>query len=176
MDIGILILRAVIGLTIAAHGAQKLFGWFNGHGFAGTSGWLQSMGFRPGRIYAGLSGGSEFVGGLLLALGFLTPVGGAAVVGAMIAATVVVHWSNGFFASNGGYEYPLAIAAAAIAIAFVGPGAYSVDSALSLGLSGNAWGAASAIVGAATAGIVATRRRPAPQPQPVEVHDEPKAA
>src|SRR5439155_1943196 len=98
MSIGLLILRLVVGLTLAAHGAQKLFGWFGGYGLAGTGQFLEQLGFRPGRIQAAQAGLAEFVGGLLLAAGFLTPVGAAAVAAVMLVASVSVHLKNGFFA------------------------------------------------------------------------------
>ena len=142
MDAGLLILRVVVGLVIAAHGGQKLFGWFGGHGLQGTAGWLESMGFRPGRVHAPLTGIAEFGGGISLALGFLTPLGAAAVIGVMAVAIATVHASNGFFNTNGGYEFNLTLMAAAIALAFAGPGSWSLDYALDLDLFGTGWGAA----------------------------------
>jgi putative oxidoreductase len=159
MDTGLLIIRVVLGSLMAAHGAQKLFGWFGGHGLAGTSGWLESMGFRPGRRHAAVTGTSELGGGLLLALGLVTPLGAAAVAGVMIVAIATVHLPNGFFNSSGGYEFNLLIAAAAIALAVTGPGAFSIDNALDLTLSGYGWGLASLGVAAvAGAGVLAMRR------------------
>lgn len=136
MDIGLLLLRLAIGLTLAAHGGQKLFGWFGGHGLAGTGGFLESLGFRPGRVQAALAGGGEMVGGLLLALGLLTPVGAAIVLAVMVVATVSVHLSKGFFLSGGGAEYNLLIMAATAALAFTGPGLYSLDAVEGFGSSG----------------------------------------
>ncbi len=159
MDLGLLLLRLVVGLTMAAHGAQKLFGWFVGSGIARTAGALESMGFRPGRLHAVISSLAEFGGGVLLALGFLTPLGAAAILGAMIVAIVSVHWPKGFFSGNGGYEYNLLLIASAIALAFTGPGSLSLDNALRLFLSGNGWGFAAVIVGVLGAGVVLVRRR-----------------
>jgi len=147
MSIGLLILRLVVGLTLAAHGAQKLFGWFGGYGLAGTGQFLEQLGFRPGRIQAAQAGLAEVVGGLLLAAGFLTPVGAAAIVAVMLVASVSVHLKNGFFAPGGGYEYNLVLGAAAAALAFTGPGALSLDQAFGISWSGDAWGAAALAAG-----------------------------
>jgi putative oxidoreductase len=136
MSIGLLILRLVVGLGLAAHGAQKLLGWFGGYGIAGTGQFLEQLGFRPGRLQAGLAGLAEVLGGLFLAAGFLTPVAGAAIVAVMLVAAVSVHLKAGFFAQTGGYEYALVLAAAAIALAFTGPGALSLDHALGIAWSG----------------------------------------
>ncbi len=113
MDLGILVLRLVVGLTLAAHGSQKLFGWFGGHGLAGTGSFLEQLGFRPGRVQAALSGLAEAGGGLLLAAGFATPLAAAAIVAVMLVAVVSVNLAKGFFVQNGGYEYPLVLAASA---------------------------------------------------------------
>src|SRR5947209_4731827 len=126
LDEGMLLLRIVVGLTMAAHGSQKLFGWFGGPGFSGTANFLGEMGFRPGALHAMLSGGSELGGGLLLALGLLTPLGAAAVTGSMLAAIATVTWQNGFISAKGGYEYNLDIVASALAIAFDGRGRVSL--------------------------------------------------
>jgi putative oxidoreductase len=147
MSIGLLILRLVVGLTLAAHGAQKLFGWFGGYGLAGTGQFLEQLGFRPGRIQAAQAGLAEVVGGLFLAAGFLTPVGAAAIVAVMLVASVSVHLKNGFFAPGGGYEYNLVLGAAAAALAFTGPGALSLDQAFGISWSGDAWGAAALAAG-----------------------------
>src|SRR5829696_1770093 len=97
MELGILLIRVTVGLTLAAHGAQKLFGWFGGNGLAGTAGWLESVGFRPGRVHALMAGSVEVGGGLLLALGVATPLGAALVASVMIVAAVIAHVKNGFF-------------------------------------------------------------------------------
>src|SRR6188768_526065 len=104
MDFGLLILRVVVGTTLAAHGAQKLFGWFGGPGLQGLGSWLESIGFVPGRRQALLAGLSEGAGGLLLALGLLTPVAAGITLAVMAVAAISVHWKAGFFASKGGYE------------------------------------------------------------------------
>ena len=132
MNEGLLIVRLVAGLMMAAHGAQKLFGWFGGYGIAGTGGFFETLGFRPGRTFAGAAGTSEFVGGVLIAAGFLGPIGPALVLATMIVAAVSVHWHNGLFAAANGVELPLAYAATAAALAVTGFGAYSLDAALGL--------------------------------------------
>ena len=149
MSIGLLILRLVVGLGLAAHGAQKLFGWFGGYGIAGTGQFLEQLGFRPGRLHAAQAGIAETVGGLFLAAGFLTPAAAAAVVAVMLVAAVSVHVKKGFFVPNGGYEYTLVLGAAALALAFTGPGAISLDQALGISWSGEKWG-----LGALAAGLI----------------------
>ena len=147
MSLGLLILRLVVGLGLAAHGAQKLFGWFGGYGLTGTGQFLEQLGFRPGRLHAAQAGLAEFLGGLFLAAGFLTPLATAAVVAVMLVATVSVHLKSGFFAQKGGYEYPLVLAGTAVALAFTGPGALSLDHALGVGWSGDGWGLAALAAG-----------------------------
>lgn len=142
MDSGLLLARMVIGLLFAAHGAQKLFGWFGGYGLAGTGGFFESLGFRPGRFFAAAAGFTELTGGLLLALGLLGPLGPAMIIAVMIVAMATVHWQHGLFSQNNGIELPLIYSAAAAAIAFVGNGAYSLDAALGLTWSAEvAWAA-----------------------------------
>ncbi|HZJ53885.1 MAG TPA: DoxX family protein [Myxococcaceae bacterium] len=166
MDIGLLLLRLVVGLTVAAHGGQKLFGWFSGYGIAGTGGWMESIGFRPGKVQAGLAGSAELVGGLLLALGFLTPVGAALVIAVMVVATFAVHLPKGFFVTEGGFEYNLVLIAAAAALAFIGPGAYSLDAVEGLELAGWLPGVIAVLAGLVFGGgALAGRRRPAPATQ-----------
>src|ERR1700694_2925509 len=115
MDLGLLILRLVIGMTLAAHGSQKLWTWFGGGGIAGTAPFFEQLGFRPGRLHAALAGIAETAGGLLLAVGLLPPVAAAAIFGVMVVAVGSVHWEKGFFLSTGGFEYNLALAAGALA-------------------------------------------------------------
>lgn len=127
LNVGVLLVRVVIGLAMAAHGAQKLFGWFGGIGLAGTGQFFDSIGFRPGRVMAVLAGLSEFVGGLLVAVGLFGPIGPALIVAVMITAAGSVHWSNGFFAMVNGIEVPVLYAATAAGLAFISYGAYSLD-------------------------------------------------
>jgi putative oxidoreductase len=161
MEAGLLLIRVVLGGIMAAHGAQKLFGWFGGHGLAGTRGWLDTMGFKPARLHAAVVGLAEFGGGALLALGLLTPLGAAAVVGVMFVAIATVHWRNGFFNTGGGYEFNLLIAATAIALAITGPGEISIDHLAGWSLAGLAWGLAALGIAAVAAGsVLAMRKRP----------------
>lgn len=159
METGLLILRLIVGTTIAVHGAQKLFGSFGGPGLAGTAGWLESMGFYPGRMHATATGSAEYFGGLMLILGLLTPFGAAAVIGVMLVAIAAVHWKNGFFVTAGGYEFNLVLAGAALALAVTGPGRFSLDNALGLRLRGSGWGIAALALGAVSALVVLASRR-----------------
>lgn len=132
VSIGLLVGRIVLGTLMAAHGAQKLFGWFGGYGIAGTGGYFEGLGFRPGRLFAVLASSAEFIGGLLVLLGLFGPVGPALMLSVMIVAAITVHWKNGVFAAQNGIEVPLLYAAGAIALAFTGFGAYSLDAAFGL--------------------------------------------
>lgn len=126
-----LILRVPVGLILAAHGAQKLFGWFGGNGLAGTAGWLSSMGMEPGFLMAILAGGAEFFGGLALVLGLLTRPAALVAAFTMLVAIFSVHIGNGLFVADGGYEYALTLMVASIALAIQGGGYLSMDNALS---------------------------------------------
>jgi putative oxidoreductase len=132
--LGLLILRLVVGLTLAAHGAQKLFGWFGGSGMTGWTQAVTKLRIRPAQPWAWVAALSEFGGGLLLALGFLSPIGSLAIAGAMLVAIATVHFPRGFFVTKGGYEFNLTLIAAVTALALTGPGAYSLDAALRLHL------------------------------------------
>ena len=126
-----LILRVPVGLILAAHGAQKLFGWFGGNGLAGTAQWMSSIGIEPGLLMALLAGGAEFFGGLALVLGLLTRPAALIAAFTMLVAIFSVHISNGLFASDGGYEYALVLMVALLALAIQGGGDLSMDKALS---------------------------------------------
>ncbi|HEY3355534.1 MAG TPA: DoxX family protein [Polyangia bacterium] len=152
MSIGLFIIRVVVGLTMAAHGGQKLFGWFGGGGVQGTAGAMERLGFRPGHMHASLAGIAELGGGVFLALGLLTPLAGAVLLAVMVAAVGSVHLTKGFFVENGGFEYNLLIAATALGLAFTGPGRYSLDQALRLSWYGVGWGLA-ALLGGLLAGL-----------------------
>jgi putative oxidoreductase len=128
---GLLIGRLVVGLGMASHGAQKLFGWFGGKGPAGTGKYMESVGYRPGRPFGTLAGLGEFGSGLLVALGWWGPIGPAMMLAVMIVA-IDQNRQQGFFAVNNGVELPLLYAAGAIALAFTGFGRFSLDAALRL--------------------------------------------
>jgi putative oxidoreductase len=144
---GMLILRVVVGLTVAAHGAHKLFGVFLRHGIDGTAGFLDSLGFRPARGHAYLLGSAEALGGLLLALGLLTPLAAAMIIGVMTAPSWVVHRKNGFFVAEGGYEFPMLLAVVVATVVLVGPGRYSIDAALGTNVDGVVPAVAALLVG-----------------------------
>jgi putative oxidoreductase len=159
LDTGLLLLRLLIGLTLAAHGAQKCFGMFKGGGIAGTGNWLASIGFHPARRQAILAGGTELLGGLALAFGILTPLAAAAIIGVMAVAAVAGHPGKGFFVTRGGWEYCLVLAGAAAAVAFTGPGDLSFDHAAGFAGGGNLWGLFAVTLGVAGAAAqLATRR------------------
>jgi putative oxidoreductase len=131
-DVGILVIRVLFGLAMAAHGTQKVFGWFGGFGLSGTGGFFEKLGFRPGRAFAAAAGLSELGGGVLLALGLFTPFGAAAILATMLVAIFSVHLKSGFFAMVNGIELPFLYAAAAVGLAFMGAGAVSLDAVLGL--------------------------------------------
>ena len=167
MQLGLLVIRTVFGLLMAGHGAQKLFGWFGGHGLNGTGGFFASLGFRPGKLFAFAAGASELAGGLLVALGLLGPVGPALMIAVMIVAAITVHWKNGLFVTSNGIEVPLVYATTALGLALAGFGAYSLDAVL--GLTYPATVTAIVLAIGAIGGIVNTMlRRPAPAAQEVQ--------
>jgi putative oxidoreductase len=159
MDIGIFLLRLVVGLTLAAHGTQKLFGWFGGYGLTGTGGFLEQLGFVPGRRNALFAGLAETVGGVLLALGLLTPAAAALIIAVMVVAIVSVHLQHGFFVQQQGYEYTLLLATAALSVAFTGPGAFSVDAVVGDRLAGPVWGLGALVFGLGGAAFQLARRK-----------------
>lgn len=128
---GALALRVPVGIIFAAHGAQKLFGWFGGYGLAGTGAWMDSIGLTPGVVMAFLAGAAEFFGGVALILGLLTRPAAAALAFAMLVAIFSVHFENGLFMSNNGYEFGLALLAASVSLLFSGAGKVSVDALIS---------------------------------------------
>ncbi len=153
MAAGLLLIRLVIGLLFMAHGLQKLLGWFGGSGLAGTASMFDRGGLGPGRITAPLGGAAEFGGGLLLALGLLTPLGAIAVMVMMAGAVIAVHGRNGLWNARGGFEFNLVLAAVALALTSTGPGRWSLDHLAGLRLFG-AWWALIAIVVTLVAGVV----------------------
>ena len=129
---GLLLGRLVIGSLLAAHGAQKLLGWFGGYGLRTTGEFFVQLGFRHGPLFAAAASISEIAGGILIASGFLGPVGPALLLAVMIVAAGSVHWKHGLFAQTNGIELPLLYASAAVALALIGPGSYSLDALLGL--------------------------------------------
>lgn len=157
-DAGLLLLRLAVGLTMAAHGGQKLFGWFDGGGIDGTGQFFAMSGYPSGKAMAVVAGLSETLGGLGLAVGLLTPLAGAAVVGTMVNA-LAVKWGGGFFAPQG-VEYELLLTAAAAALALTGPGRLAADRYLPVLRSHRlAYGASAVALGVAVAGVILLLRK-----------------
>jgi putative oxidoreductase len=162
LSIGLLVVRVVVGLIMAAHGASKLLGWFGGYGLRGTGEFFVQLGFQPGPAFAAAASLSEIISGLLVALGFLGPIGPALMVSVMIVAMITVHLGQGLFAPKG-IEVPFLYAVAAFGLALTGFGEYSVDALL--GVAGR-WSAGFSwivlVLGVAGAFVnLALRRRPA---------------
>jgi putative oxidoreductase len=160
MNAGLLILRLVVGTALAAHGAQKLFGWWGGSGLRGMRGHLTHMRFRPASLWVAGAVGTEIGGGLLLALGLLSPLGSVAAGAAMLMAIVSVHWGKGFFGQSGGFEMPLLYLVPAAVLGITGPGAYSLDSLFGIALPEPVTGLVAA--GLAVAGVVVAMAGRAP--------------
>jgi putative oxidoreductase len=172
MKLGVTVLRAALGAVFFAHGTQKLFGWFGGPGLKNAAQAFDSMGLKPGKRTALAAGTAEAGSGTLFALGLMMPVASAAAIGVMGQAVRTVHWKKGFFASEGGYEFNMTLTAAAMALADVGPGRWSLDEKLGIRMSGPVW--ALAALGAGLAGPQLLERlapspdAQAPAPQTVE--------
>ncbi len=163
-----LLLARLVGLGMAAHGAQKLFGWFGGHGLAGTGGFFEKLGFRPGKQFALAAGAGEFLGGLLLAAGLGGPLGPALIVLVMIVAAMSVHLKNGFLQGNNGFELNAVYIALAIVLGYTGPGELSLDHALHLHVLGSIMQTTAAFAIAVVLALlnVAVRRPLPPAPPP----------
>ncbi|MFF7139808.1 DoxX family protein [Streptomyces nodosus] len=163
-DVGLLLIRLGIGGVLAAHGTQKLFGWFGGGGIEGTGRFMESVGYRPGRASATAAGLAEAGGGALLALGLATPAAGAAAAGAMTGATAV-NAPSGFFAQAGGYEHAAFLGLTAASLAIAGPGRLSVDALFGHAVN-RVWmvPAAFAVTAAATALVVGARNKQVREP------------
>ena len=163
MDLGLLVLHVLVGLLLFGHGAQKLWGWFGGRGVEGAGAFMETLGLRPGKLNAMVAGLGEVVGGGLIALGLLTPLGSALVTAVMVTAVITAHWRNGLWAQNGGFEFPLTNIAIVFALAAVGAGDISLDAALDLDVAGAGWALAAlgaglvGGVGAVLAGRIASR-------------------
>lgn len=128
---GTLALRIPVGIIFAAHGAQKLFGWFGGYGLEGTGQWMASIGLAPGYLMALLAGTAEFFGGLALIAGLLVRPASAALAFAMVIAIFSAHIDKGLFVANNGYEFALALLAVTVALVFAGAGRGSLDRTIS---------------------------------------------
>src|SRR5947207_8799865 len=127
LSIGLLIARIVIGLIMAAHGAQKLFGWFGGYGLSKTGEFFVGLGFRPGKTFAAAASLTEVSSGLLVAFGFLGPIGQALMISVMIVAMMTVHRGHGLFATTGGHEVPVFYATVGLGLALNGYSQYLLD-------------------------------------------------
>lgn len=173
MSIGRLAARAVIGGLFIGHGTQKLFGWFGGPGRARTEAMMESLELRPAKVHALTAGVTETVGGSLLAAGLATPVAAAALTGVMTTAIRKVHWPNGPWAANGGWEYNVVLIAAVTALADTGPGDLSLDHLLGIERRGPGWALGALTLGVGTAAAtMAIGRRVAPTaPAPVVSDD-----
>ena len=134
VNVGLLILRSVVGLLFAGHGAQKLFGWFGGRGMAGHTGIMERLGMSPAPVWAWINALAEFLGGLGLLFGLLTPLAAVGLLGSMIVAIVKVHWPKGVWNTKGGFEFPLTMATVAFVVGLTGPGFYSLDRILGVRL------------------------------------------
>ena len=179
MKLGRLLLREALGAVFISHGAQKLFGWFGGHGLEATAQGFESMGMRPGRLNAIAASATEIGSGALMALGLATPLAASGITAVMLTAINRVHRKNGFFNADGGYEFNLMLMTGALALADAGPGEPSLDSALGMDWHGPQWAAAALVagaLGAAGAHAYATRQQPAPQPAPAPTDVEQAAA
>ncbi|GGA26848.1 DoxX family protein [Paenibacillus physcomitrellae] len=130
LSFGLLLIRLIIGLIFAGHGAQKLFGWFGGHGLKGAGAWMESVGIKPGVPAAAAAGWIEFAGGLAFAAGLFTPVIAILLALTMVMAIIKVHGRNGFWAASNGYEPNVILIAVFVGIAFTGAGSYSIDALL----------------------------------------------
>jgi len=164
LNLGLVVIRVGVGFILAAHGAQKLFGWFGGYGLKGTGQFFEGLGFKPGTLFAAIAGVGEFGGGLLIALGLFGPLGATLAAATMLVAILAVHIEKGFWASAGGYEMPLMYAVAAFSTAFAGPGTLSLDYALGLQAWDNALVVWIGVVVALLGGLgTMVLRQPAPQ-------------
>ena len=176
MDIGMLILRLVVGGLMVGHGTQKLFGWFGGGGIRGTKGFLGSLGYPAAGAMAVVAGAAEAGGGLLLAAGFVTPLAAAAIAGVLLNAIVTAHWPK-VWNTDGGLEFPFAMATAAIAVAFSGPGRFSLDAALGWSLQGTTWGLVALGIGLGVGLLTLALRAMARPPEAkTDAEDERQAA
>jgi putative oxidoreductase len=173
MSVGRLAARTVIGGLFIGHGTQKLFGWFGGHGRAGTAAMMESLDLRPGKIHAVAAGVTETVSGVLLAAGLATPAAAAGITGVMTTAIAKVHRPNGPWAANGGWEYNAVLIAAVTALAETGPGDLSLDHALGIERRGWQWALAALGTGVSAAALTMTAAGRAQPQHPLPAADIP---
>lgn len=172
-DLGLLALRVVCGGLLTGHGAQKLFGWFEGPGLEGTTGFMESLGLDPADKWASLAGGSEFFGGLLTTLGLFHPVGPIIKLGPMLTATRQVHWDKPIWATEGGAELPLTNMAADAALATGDPGRFSLDYLLGIRVPGFV---SLIVLAGVLAGVIFSEAQTAQTEEPSEEEGEAEAA
>jgi putative oxidoreductase len=134
-DVALLFLRMGVGLIFAVHGAQKVFGWWDGPGFDGWTAVMVRLGFKPAPAWAALSAFAELGGGLMLMFGLLTPLAATLAIGQSVVIIGASHWKHGFFNRNNGYEFPLALAAGFAAVLLAGPGAVSLDGVIGFAMA-----------------------------------------
>ena len=164
LDVGLLVLRVALGPMLIVHGWNKLFG---AGGLAGTAGWFEGLGLRPGWLHARLAAGTELTAGLLMTLGLVTGLTATAFVGLMLVATLTDHRGKGYFVFKGGWEYTVLVAIVAAGLASTGPGKWSMDEVLGLDLAGWPWAVVAAVGGGVSAiGLLMVARRPSPTPRP----------
>jgi putative oxidoreductase len=174
LSIGQLALRGVIGPLFVGHGTQKLFGWFGGHGVEGTGGFFENLGLRPGKRHATAAGVAEAGGGLLLTLGAATPVAATLITGTMVTAIRKVHLQKGPWATDGGYEYNLALIGLVTALAETGPGRASFDAGVAPRFKGTGWAIASLAAGVAGSYLATgPLNEPEPAPEPEQAAADP---
>ncbi|HET9718741.1 MAG TPA: DoxX family protein [Solirubrobacteraceae bacterium] len=172
---GRLLLRATVGGFFVGHGTQKLFGWFGGHGPEATAQMFEGLGLHPAPLHARAAGWAEAGGGGALALGFQTPLASSALIATMLTAINRVHFKNGPWISNGGFEYNAVLIATAVALAELGPGPLSLDRLLGTERKGLRWGLfalAAGAAGAAGAHLFAESQRPAVEPPAAATTEE----
>jgi putative oxidoreductase len=159
VNLALLVLRVVVGTLFVGHGAQKLFGWFGGHGPDGTGRFFESAGLTRGRAMAILAGASELIGGLLFACGLVTPAGAALLSAVMIVAIWTVHRPNGIWITENGYEYSLVLLAVLFAVTAAGAGDWSLDGLWNLDVAGEGWALAQLAAGMLGAGVAMAASR-----------------
>lgn len=158
-DVGLLLIRLVIGGTLIMHGWNH---WLGGGKIPGTARWFDGLGLRPGIVHAWASVVTELGAGALLLLGLLTPLACAGAIGPMAVAGIAAHRRNGFFVFRDGFEYVLMIAVVSTALAAMGPGKASLDHAAGINFAGTAGVLTALIAGLGGAALLlATSWRPA---------------